>query len=252
MTLYSDYYETVLYPVQNRILNILKKCDAPFYLTGGTALSRGYLNHRYSDDLDLFFTEKSSFQEWVERIIDFMEKEQFSVHVETVAPMFSRIFVDKGKNGLNKNGLKIDFVFDVVPHFGEFQETPVFYRTDSIRNILSNKVTALYRYSIKDIVDLCEISRNFSFSWKNVIEDAEKKEAGIDLGEIVEIFSSFPASVLEQINWIKKPDINEFQKMIERISYDMVNLESNSICREGKQIVEAKKKKPRNRDSWER
>ncbi|MBW7858763.1 MAG: nucleotidyl transferase AbiEii/AbiGii toxin family protein [Leptonema sp. (in: Bacteria)] len=24
----------------------------PFFLTGGTALSRFYLNHRYSDDLD--------------------------------------------------------------------------------------------------------------------------------------------------------------------------------------------------------
>jgi len=32
----------------------VKKSGTPFYLTGGTALSRGYFNHRYSDDLDLF------------------------------------------------------------------------------------------------------------------------------------------------------------------------------------------------------
>ena len=31
----------------------LKTLNQPFYLTGGTAVSRGYLHHRYSDDLDL-------------------------------------------------------------------------------------------------------------------------------------------------------------------------------------------------------
>lgn len=43
--------------------------------------------------------------------------------------------------------MKIDFVNDVPAHFGEIKETPVYYRTDSIRNILSNKYTALYRIS---------------------------------------------------------------------------------------------------------
>ncbi|NTU74244.1 nucleotidyl transferase AbiEii/AbiGii toxin family protein [Candidatus Roizmanbacteria bacterium] len=30
-----------------------------FYFTGGTALAEYYLNHRFSDDLDLFTTEKT-------------------------------------------------------------------------------------------------------------------------------------------------------------------------------------------------
>jgi len=35
-------------------MSIIRKLNTPFFLTGGTALSRHYYNHRYSDDLDLF------------------------------------------------------------------------------------------------------------------------------------------------------------------------------------------------------
>ena len=51
---YSDYYEANLYKLQDGVLNVVKNSNAPFYLTGGTALSRAYYNHRYSDDLDFY------------------------------------------------------------------------------------------------------------------------------------------------------------------------------------------------------
>lgn len=41
MTTFSQYYEENLYPLQNGVLNIVEKCDRHFYLTGGTAISRG-------------------------------------------------------------------------------------------------------------------------------------------------------------------------------------------------------------------
>ena len=44
------FYFDTLYPLQDRVLNIVKKLDTGFYLTGGTASSRGYLQHRFSDD----------------------------------------------------------------------------------------------------------------------------------------------------------------------------------------------------------
>jgi predicted nucleotidyltransferase component of viral defense system len=51
----------VLTPLQEKVLDILFDhgfADRGYYLTGGTALSEFYLQHRYSDDLDLF-TRKS-------------------------------------------------------------------------------------------------------------------------------------------------------------------------------------------------
>ena len=50
----SDFYFTQFYPLQDRILKLINGVATDFYLSGGTAASRGYLNHRFSDDLDLF------------------------------------------------------------------------------------------------------------------------------------------------------------------------------------------------------
>ena len=45
---HSQYYEEKLYPIQDGVMSIVSRCNAHFYLTGGTALSRAYYNHRYS------------------------------------------------------------------------------------------------------------------------------------------------------------------------------------------------------------
>ncbi|MBA4386467.1 MAG: hypothetical protein C0404_00715 [Verrucomicrobia bacterium] len=42
-----------LYLLQDWVLNEMKLVKHEFYLTGGTALSRGYYGHRYSEDLDI-------------------------------------------------------------------------------------------------------------------------------------------------------------------------------------------------------
>ena len=54
MNVSEKYFEEKLYPLQNGVLNLVQKAETRFFLTGGTALSRYYTHHRYSDDLDLF------------------------------------------------------------------------------------------------------------------------------------------------------------------------------------------------------
>ncbi|MDD4310358.1 MAG: nucleotidyl transferase AbiEii/AbiGii toxin family protein, partial [Candidatus Cloacimonetes bacterium] len=48
----TDYQ--LLYKLQDRAIAELKEVLDGFYLTGGTALDRFYLHHRYSEDLDFF------------------------------------------------------------------------------------------------------------------------------------------------------------------------------------------------------
>jgi predicted nucleotidyltransferase component of viral defense system len=50
----KNYYTNNLYPFQDLVLKLIMEVDDTFYLTGGTALGRHYLKHRYSDDLDFF------------------------------------------------------------------------------------------------------------------------------------------------------------------------------------------------------
>jgi hypothetical protein len=47
----AKYYRDKLYPFQDQVLKLIQDLDVGFYLTGGTALGRCFLNHRYSDDL---------------------------------------------------------------------------------------------------------------------------------------------------------------------------------------------------------
>lgn len=48
MNLREKYYTESLYPFQDGVLNIVKKSDAPFYLTGSTAMDRNQGNIQFS------------------------------------------------------------------------------------------------------------------------------------------------------------------------------------------------------------
>ncbi|GBR72678.1 hypothetical protein NO1_0177 [Candidatus Termititenax aidoneus] len=69
MSLLSEYYEASLYPLQDGVLNAVSNCKTSFYLTGGTAISRAYYRHRYSDDLDFFVNADPNYQEQVNLIL---------------------------------------------------------------------------------------------------------------------------------------------------------------------------------------
>ncbi len=54
-----DY--TKLYIQQDKVFSLLVPYLRGFYLTGGTALGRFYLGHRYSEDLDFFLNQNPEF-----------------------------------------------------------------------------------------------------------------------------------------------------------------------------------------------
>lgn len=119
--------------------------------------------------------------------------------------------------------LKLDFVNDSVPHFGDLQKTPLFDRTDSIRNILSNKLTALFRYAGKDVADIREIALHEPVNWVEIIREAREKEAGLEIPVIGEILKGMPRKEFETINWTRNPGWDVFCRDIEKIVFDMIN-----------------------------
>jgi hypothetical protein len=74
MNLYKKDYSK-LYLLQDRFFNWWIPSGLPFYLTGGTALGRFYLNHRYSEDMDFFVNADSDFQKYILFIKDKLQKE---------------------------------------------------------------------------------------------------------------------------------------------------------------------------------
>ncbi len=65
----ENYYINNLYFFQDLVLKLIMKVDDTFYLAGGTALGRHYLEHRYSDDLDLFVNRNNDFKQLTDIII---------------------------------------------------------------------------------------------------------------------------------------------------------------------------------------
>jgi hypothetical protein len=221
----SQYYEESLYPLQNGVLTIVNNCRTRFFLTGGTALSRAYYNHRYSDDLDFFVSNDLEYAKQVKMILGTLQDNGFSLKTELNDGFISGVGFTSLKVGWDKSDvlLKLDFVNDTVPHFGDLQKTAIFDRTDTVRNILSNKLSALFRYAAKDVADIREIALHETVNWSQMINEAREKEAGLDIPIICEILKGIPESELDTVHWVQKPDWQQFYSDIDRIVFDMMN-----------------------------
>ncbi len=221
MLMPENYYSNKLYPLQDKFLHLMNSLNTDFYLTGGTALSRFYLHHRYSDDLDFFVNNSNHFKENVSTILATKEID-FEVGVRD--EMFVRIM-------LNADDclLKIDFVNDIQYHSGDFYKTDIFSRIDNPLNILSNKISALQRNSPKDIADIVFICEKYNFSWVEIIEDAQKKDLWVNPIDVAMIIESFPVELLHEVKWIALPDLNLFSDKIKIIVKDIIGGKTNSI-----------------------
>jgi hypothetical protein len=208
-------------------MNTISKCGIRFFLTGGTALSRAYYNHRYSDDLDFFVNDDDDYLAQVKEVFFKLKEDGF--FWDPVADFVSAKAFTSFRVGWDKSTtqLKLDFVNDVASHFGEIIKTGLFDRTDSIRNMLSNKLTALFRFTGKDVADIREIALRNKVDWTQAIQDAQQKEAGIDIPIICDILQGMPQSEFETIAWTKKPDWQEFRDDINCIIYEMMSGEKS-------------------------
>ncbi len=214
----EDYYQNILYPFQDKVLHAIQDLNSDFYLTGGTALSRAYLHHRHSDDLDFFVNANPAFKEQAEGIINTLMKNGFQVETALADVSFVRMFIHAGSDTL-----KIDLVNDVAYRNGKPQPTALFHKTDTMRNILSNKLTALSRLSVKDLVDIVFISNSLDFDWQDVFYDATQKDLWVNPVEVCKILDGFPVADLDQIIWVSPgPPVNLFNSALKQIIGDII------------------------------
>jgi hypothetical protein len=231
MRSYSDYFEKKLYPLQDGVLRCVERCKTDFFLTGGTALSRGYYGHRYSDDLDFFVCSDDKFNAMVDAVLAELSKDGFGWDDKKDflrASDFHTLVVSGDRYG--DIGLKLDFVNDIAPRFGDVIATPLFRRTDSIRNILSNKMTTLFRFEAKDVADLHEICLHHAFSWASITEEARSKEAGAEAPLAAEIILGMPEADFLSVRWSKEPSWDAFRADLLVIASDIAYGRENSLC----------------------
>lgn len=229
----EEFYREKLYPLQDGVLSIVRKLNLPFYLTGGTALGRYYLHHRYSNDLDLFVNNVAKFSQYVQALFAGFEKQQdqgdFAIDYQRIIKTenFTQFFLSRKNTDTIE--LKIDLVNDIAAHFGAFEWHETLGKLDSWRNILSNKVTCLFRNEAKDLVDIWAIARKYHFNWVDIISEAKMKEAGADPIVLVNIMKSFPTHLLSSVKLIEPINPARFSHDIFTIADNILMGERNTL-----------------------
>ena len=221
----DQYYFNRLYPLQDKALKIIDGLATSFYFTGGTVLSRHYLHHRYSDDLDFFMNAHPDFHKQVDEIIAVLNNnfsQSFSAGLKE--DTFVRLYISE-----KEVQLKIDFINDVPFHSGELTESTLFSKTDNIQNILSNKISALSRDESKDFADLLFISHFYSFNWEQAIYEAKQKDTWVNELDISKRLYEFDVSRFEGLKWIIEIDFKKCEKELKQIAIDVLNGAGNSV-----------------------
>lgn len=214
----SFYFET-LYPLQDAVLQRINALDTGFYLSGGTASSRGYLQHRFSDDLDLFVNDDSRFTLWASRVIEALAHTPgWTVQVTLRETRFVRLTVEQA--GI---ALKIEMINDVPAHIGEIWLHPQLGRLDSAENILANKITALVdRAEPKDFADIWGFCTQMHSSLTSAIANADGKAAGIFPIEVARVLDSASQDDWAAIKWITAPDPAQFVRDLHALAESLI------------------------------
>ena len=201
------YFFDTVYPLQDEVLAVLAGLETGFYLTGGTAASRLYLQHRFSDDLDFFVNDRPEFILWTERLIQALDQHpSWTCQVINRDERFVRLGVQQGDVLL-----KIELINDVPAHIGDIQTHPKLGRVDSAENILANKVTAvLGREEPKDLADIWGFCCRMGLPLTAALESAGSKAAGIFAPDLARVLVSASATDWQAIRWITPPDVTRF------------------------------------------
>jgi len=172
---------SVLTPLQQQVLVALFDsglADREYYLTGGTALSVFYFQHRYSDDLDFFTRKRGLLEEDFRHCSAILESMDIVVASQDITEDYARLFVYPGDQ--KDTMLKLELARD-VPAMMAPPEIKGQIVVNSYEDIAVSKIcTILSRTESKDFCDLFFILNESHYGLAYLISRAREKEAALD------------------------------------------------------------------------
>lgn len=165
----------IITPEQDRFLEFAGKSKylrENFYFTGGTPLAAFYLQHRLSEDIDLFIEEKEVPLRFVTSFIKRVEKElniQKFDYTNFLGLHSFQLYFSK------TNILKVDFNYYPFPRI----EKGMKYKNievDSILDIAVNKVhTIAMKPRARDFIDIYFIIKARGYAFRDLLRKAKAK-----------------------------------------------------------------------------
>jgi predicted nucleotidyltransferase component of viral defense system len=209
----------VMTPFQARVLELLFADGLGQYgycFTGGTALTEFYLQHRHSDDLDIFTRVHRTIRSDYLKIRPNLEREGLEVRAESEQDEFARFFVWEPDQSANE--LRVELARYAGAQLGT-PNTLGSIIVDSFEDIAVNKVVAIYgRSDVKDLVDLFFILQESEFTLDYLIGRAKEKEADFDREDTLLEFATKLLGVkdlqLHRIRMIKPLTMEDLQSFL--------------------------------------
>lgn len=169
--------------LQQELLREFFRRDQDFFLTGGAALVGFHLDHRTTDDIDLFVVSElldqgdRNLTAAVKSVNATMENIQTS-------PGFRRRLIRRGEEGVI-----VDLVQDSTPQLCPDKPQHGEIRVDPPQEILANKLCALLsRSEIRDLVDVLSLDRA-GFPIEEAVPWATRKDAGFTPAQLAWVLS---------------------------------------------------------------
>jgi hypothetical protein len=165
--------KSTLSSLQTRILEILAVEDVGWTLSGGGALAGFHLGHRRTDDLDLFFHGRRTFDQEPRRVEARLASSGMTVDVLITSPGFVRLSVSDGADRV-----VVDLVAEPVPCIAPPIRIKEGLTVDAPHEILVNKLCALVsRSELRDLEDVRALV-GAGGDLQRALTDASEKDGG--------------------------------------------------------------------------
>jgi len=204
----------ILTNLQKKILLLYSEIPdrEAFYLTGGTALSAFFLEHRRSNDLDFFTDVEELVMPFAQRLEESLKKE--GLKVERLRGF--RSFMELSVSSENDSTV-IHFALDSPFRFeqpSDIKEIPG-VKIDSLIDMATNKLLALFgRAELRDFLDIYFLVRDH-YTKDELIEKSARKDPGFDLywlGVAIERINEFSEDSPDLHLLIRPCTIRELQQ----------------------------------------
>jgi hypothetical protein len=178
--------------VSEHALGFIRECQriVPCHLAGGAALAGTLLGHRISRDIDLFVHDGQAHRDLVAALSEISRRANARVALQRDAGGHVRARLE-----LADQALELDVVHEALPDLAEADEVESVL-VESERDLRASKVTCiLSRSEPRDLVDLLFLERA-GHRPEDDLEDALRKDGGIDPGILAWLLRSFPVEPL--------------------------------------------------------
>jgi len=211
------------YALQDQVLRTVSRLDTGFYLTGGAAAARGYLNHREEETLVLAVSDDRHFGGWAEAVVGALRATPgWTVEGGPPEPRFVGLAV-QGPG----SRVRLKLVSEMFPHMGQIVTHPVLGRLSSALNLTADLVIDLLDVAEPtDLADLWGFCVREGRPVVDALDAARRKGATVFPIDLARVLAGAGRAEWELVTWVSGPTPDRYLEDLRRLAEELLLLKA--------------------------